>query len=109
MQSHGWWADWQYDQDPDLSWMTPEEHRRAHDVLCVTLRKYPGNTTFGTALAGPLCGIVDPDGNYRRVVTAELALEAIAARTRRARADRAQWRREQRERGIQRPLMGRSR
>jgi hypothetical protein len=40
-------------------------------VLCCVLKDGDGN------VLASLCGITDPDSNYRRVVEAELASEAL--------------------------------
>src|SRR5882724_235445 len=61
---------WEYDDCPDLSFMTETEQLEPHEVL-VCIARYPDG-----AIAGSLCGIVDADADYRRVVEAELAAEA---------------------------------
>jgi hypothetical protein len=70
----GWEFEWEFDQDPDLSWMTDEDRKQEHEVLCCRIPD-PENTRFSLP---SLCGITDPDSNYRRVVEAELASEALA-------------------------------
>ena len=69
-----WVFEWEFDQDPDFSWMTDEERKQEHEVLCCRIPD-PENMRFSLA---SLCGITDPDSNYRRVVEAELASEALA-------------------------------
>jgi hypothetical protein len=66
--------EWEFDQDPDLSWMSDEEREQEHEVLCCRIVD-PERPKYSLA---SLCGITDPDYNYRRVVEAELAAEAIA-------------------------------
>lgn len=64
---------WEWDDDPDDSWMSERERAQPHEWVCC--RAFSAD---GTCLAG-LCGIVDPDESYRRVVEAELASEALQA------------------------------
>jgi hypothetical protein len=71
----GYGFEWEYDSDPDLSWMSAEERQLEHEVLCCRIPD-PENTRYSLA---SLCGITDPDRAYRRVVEAELAQEAIGA------------------------------
>jgi len=59
------------DPDPDLSWMTPEERRRSHEVIGV-IAKHPNGQQAS------VWGVVDADSNYLRVVRAELASELKA-------------------------------
>ena len=75
-----WTYGWDYDQYPDLSWMTDEERRGHHEVLVCVLRDSGGD------VLASLGGIVDPDTNYMRVIQAELAAEAIAEALAHARA-----------------------
>lgn len=74
-EQHAWDNDWQcsweWDDCPDLSWMSEEELKQEHEVLCCVLKDGDGN------VLGSLCGITDPDNSYRRVVEAELAAEAL--------------------------------
>ena len=72
-------ASWRPDDDADLSWMDDSERAQSHDVEYCTLYKPCdcGHENHHEAVAS-LSGIVDADRNYRRVVEAELALEAIA-------------------------------
>lgn len=58
---------WTYDDDPDLSWMTERERANVQDVLILEIE------ALGEVSA--LCGIVDPDDDYRRVLVAEVASE----------------------------------
>lgn len=64
---------WDWDECPDLSWMSEEELAQEHEVLCCRIPD-PENTRYSLA---SLCGIVDADANYRRVIEAELASEAM--------------------------------
>jgi hypothetical protein len=68
----GWEFEWEW--DPDLSWMTDEEREHDHEVLCCRIPD-PENSRYSLA---SLCGITDPDSSYRRVIEAELASEALA-------------------------------
>lgn len=70
----GYEFEWDWDQDPDLSWMSDEERAQEHEVLCCRIID-PTDRKYSLA---SLCGITDPDTNYRRVIEAELASEAIA-------------------------------
>ena len=69
-----WEFECEYDADPDLSWMSDEEREQEHEVLCCRIVD-PKNRRYSLA---SLCGITDPDANYRRVIEAELACEVIA-------------------------------
>jgi hypothetical protein len=68
---HEWTASWEWDEDADLSWMSEDERQREHEILCCLLKDADGN------VLASLCGITDADSNYRRVIVAELALEAM--------------------------------
>lgn len=70
-RDNDWNAEWECDESPDLSWMSEEEQRQDHEVLCCVLKDSQGN------VLGSLCGITDPDNAYRRVIAAELAAEAL--------------------------------
>jgi hypothetical protein len=70
----GWEFEWEWDSDPDLSWMSDEEREQDHEVLCCRIPD-PENTRYSLA---SLCGITDANSKYRRVIEAELASEAIA-------------------------------
>jgi hypothetical protein len=72
-QRLGYVFEWEFDQDPDLSWMSDEERTQEHEVLCCRIVD-PENARHSLAF---LCGITDPDRNYSRVIEAELASEAI--------------------------------
>lgn len=63
---------WTADEDADLSWATPRQREQIQEVMCclAALRR-DGQAT----VTASLCGIVDPDRNYQRVVEAELANE----------------------------------
>lgn len=65
--SEGVIFEWSADDDADLSWMTEKERDEPHEVLCCM-------ASLDGARAS-LCGIVDPDRNYQRVIEAELASE----------------------------------
>jgi hypothetical protein len=65
-----WEFSWEEDFEPDLSWMDDEESAQYHEVYGCVCRDVDGN------VLADLWGIVDPDSSYRRVVEAELALEA---------------------------------
>ena len=71
----GYSFEWEWDSDPDLSWMSDEEREQDHEVLCCRI---PDPDTPRYSLAS-LSGITDPDRSYRRVIEAELASEAITA------------------------------
>lgn len=73
-QRLGYVFEWEFDEYPDLSWMSDEEREQDHEVLCCRIPD-PENTRHSLA---SLCGITDPDSRYRRVIEAELAAEAIA-------------------------------
>ncbi len=68
----GFSFEWVSDDDPDLSWMTPEELAQDHESLGCIVRNASGTSV------GSLWGIIDPDADYRRVIEAELASEALA-------------------------------
>lgn len=68
-----WEFEWEWDECPDLSWMSDEEREQDHEVLCCRIVD-PENPRYSLA---SLCGITDPDSNYRRVIEAELASEAL--------------------------------
>jgi hypothetical protein len=70
-ESAGLRFEWVEDECPDLSWMDAREVARDHEVLGCIAR-----SPEGEHLAS-LWGIVDADANYRRVVEAELAAEAL--------------------------------
>lgn len=73
-----WTTEWELDSYPDLSWcekcQSDHDHRAGHalNTYCAVLRDGDGR-----ALSS-LGGIDRPDKAYRRVVEAELALEALA-------------------------------
>lgn len=69
--------EWEWDHDPDLSWMDDEARAEEHEVYCA--RAILDGRTLDS-----LCGIVDPDRNYRRVIEAELALDHTPWRPRRS-------------------------
>ncbi len=69
--NRGWRVKWDYEQDVDLSWMDDEEREKDHEVLWAALRNEDGE------MLASLGNIVDADNKYRRVVEAELAVEAL--------------------------------
>lgn len=73
-QRLGYEFEWEFDECLDLSWMSDDERQRGDEILCCRIFD-PENPRYSPA---SLCGITDPDRNYRRVVEAELAAEAIA-------------------------------
>ena len=73
-QRLGYIFEWEVDECPDLSWMSDEDREQEHEVLCARIVD-PENPRYSLA---SLCGITDADSNYRRVIEAELASEAIA-------------------------------
>jgi hypothetical protein len=67
-QNLGWEYEWQNDNDADLSWLAEGE----------TVETCEGCILRGEAdVLESLWGITDASDNYRRVVEAELALEAL--------------------------------
>jgi hypothetical protein len=95
----GWEVRWDWDEDagaPDTSWCPicermaandrtlPREVSvgHAHEILCAVLVDADGK------VLGSLGGIADPDHAYRRLVEAELALEALAEIDGKADADK---------------------
>ena len=72
-----WYVLWEPDESPDLSWLEPGQE--VGEVLCAVLVRMPQSSNDGnlSSVLASLCGIVDPDSSYRRVVEAELALEAM--------------------------------
>ena len=79
--------DWQEDCDVDLGdhevWCSDERANRQHDhevLYCVAYKDcYCKNAAHKPHrdIVASLSGIIDPDRNYRRIVEAELALEAL--------------------------------
>ena len=65
----GWTVTWDYDQEEYQ--LGDAEETPPSEVLVAVLRDSDGN------VIGSLGGIGDPDDNYKRVVEAELALEAM--------------------------------
>ena len=74
-QRLGYVFEWEFDECPDLSWMSDEEREQDPEVLCCRIVD-PENPRYSLA---SLCGITGADSNYRRVIEAELASEAIAS------------------------------
>jgi hypothetical protein len=72
---------WEPEPEPDLSWMSDAERKREHDIeMARIVRECPrhGMKCQHAETLASLGNIVDADGNYRRVIEAELALEAFA-------------------------------
>lgn len=67
-----WSYSWIWDTDPDLSWMSEEERSQEHETFVCILNDADGNWLES------LGGITDPSNDYRRVIEAELAAEALA-------------------------------
>lgn len=72
----GWEVEWDHEQSPDLSWADEEQREDIEEVLDAVLKDEHGhvlaslgNITFGRDSMA--------NRNYRRVVEAELALEAL--------------------------------
>ena len=72
----GWRVEWDHEQDVDLSWADDEQREDIDEVLEAVLKDENGhvlaslgNITFGRDSMA--------NRNYRRVVEAELALEAL--------------------------------
>jgi hypothetical protein len=65
-EEHEWKFEWKYDVDPDMSGIED-----AKEVLVAILRDKDGHVLQS------LGGIADPSQSYRRVVEAEMALEAM--------------------------------
>jgi hypothetical protein len=70
-EERGWSFDWTWDDNADSSWMDEKERERDHEALGCILRDENGEVIES------LWGIFDPDENYRRVVQAELASQAM--------------------------------
>lgn len=70
-RDYEWQAEWVWDDDADLSWMTDDERQQPHEVLGCVLKDDVGN------VLASLWGITDPDRAYMRVIEAELADEAL--------------------------------
>lgn len=69
----GWHYEWSEEWDIDDSWMDEEEKAKEHTWEIASLLDGAGNHLASCG------GIVDADANYRRVMEAELAGEALAA------------------------------
>ena len=77
---HGWTVVWEDDPDADWSWMTEREQKQPHEVYVALLYdRDPADRTsrLRPRILASLGGIFDPSPQYRRVVEAELALEAM--------------------------------
>lgn len=73
----GFRFEWTDDEDPDRSWEEDAGYKGPGEYLCCRLiRVCPHCNVESTAAS--LCGIVDPDDNYRRIIEAELAAEVKA-------------------------------
>ena len=69
----GWTIEWDWDEIVDRRKNSKSHPRKEHEVLCARSPD-PSNPRYSLAA---LCGIDHPDSNYRRVVEAELASEAL--------------------------------
>ncbi len=69
----GWEVEWEWDNDIDDSWLTPEEQAKEHEWTCARL----WDAEHKTVLAA-IGGVVDATPTYQRVIEAELASEALA-------------------------------
>lgn len=67
---------WDWDDGADLSWMTDTERAKEHEILCARI-EFRCVSCRGWETVASLCGIVDADADYRRVIEAELACEAM--------------------------------
>jgi hypothetical protein len=67
----GYRFDWSNDDDPDLSFMNEKERKQVREVLCVDVKSPKGERLDS------ICGIIDPERSYVRVVEAEMALENL--------------------------------
>ncbi len=65
--------DWDWDFDPANLPAEDLDPARQHEIFCCRAVSPSGETLAA------LCGVVDPTSEYRRVVEAELALEALEA------------------------------
>lgn len=72
---------WEWDDSPDLSWMTDEERAQPHECLVALLEVRCGQCEAWT-VKECMGGIVDADRDYVRIIEAELACEAGFGRTR---------------------------
>jgi hypothetical protein len=70
-RDNDWQAEWVWDDDADLSWMSDAEQREPHEVYGCVLKDENGN------VLASLWGITDPDNAYMRVIEAELADESL--------------------------------
>jgi len=70
-RENDWQAEWVWDDDADLSWMSDAEREKPHEVYGCVLKDANGN------VLASLWGITDPDREYMRVVEAELAAESM--------------------------------
>lgn len=77
---HGWTVVWEDDPDADWSWMSEREQQQPHEVyVAILYDRDPADRTsrLRPRVLASLGGIFDPSPEYRRVVEAELALEAM--------------------------------
>lgn len=70
-EERNWTYDWSHDEDPDRSWEEDAGYQGPGEYFICQLLDGEGDTLE------VLGGIVDPDDNYRRVIAAELAGEAL--------------------------------
>lgn len=83
---NGWWVDWIPEECPDGSWLDDGTTLDDHVVECAILYAPPAEPDDDEIrpyspprpeVIASLGNIFDADGDYRRVVAAELALEAM--------------------------------
>lgn len=73
-EERGWTAEWFHDEDGDLGdhdFWCRKDCGKSHEIKVCLLRDEDGK------VLASLCGIIDADRDYRRVVEAELADEAL--------------------------------
>ena len=75
----GYEFEWEYDECPDLSWMSDEEREQEHEVLCCRIPD-PDRPRYSLA---SLCGITDPDSNYCRSLKRNWPAKRLLSWTRR--------------------------
>jgi hypothetical protein len=74
--ARGWTVEWEHEQDPDLSWASEEDRDGISENLSAVLKDEHGHvlSSLGNITFGYDSMV---NRNYRRVVEAELALEAL--------------------------------
>jgi hypothetical protein len=60
--------DWEYEEDADWSWMSPEERKKPHEVFYCRAQHPDGRIAS-------LSGIFDPDSDYKKTIESDLARE----------------------------------